>query len=246
LLYRFQFKAQRVILLSPNLYYDVKNYVSGNMVYFCANGIPDNPSVIKSLEKRSDIQRLLFLSNMFISKGVFLLLESCKILADRNIKFECHFVGKWTAEISKKEFDDKCKEYHLTEIISSHGEKNGHEKDLYFSESSIFVFPTFKECFPLVILEAMKWALPVISTEEGAIPEIVEDGITGFVTPKSNPKLIADKIEILLKNDTLQKAMGQNGRDKFERLYTLEKFEHNFIETLNQILIDFEKEGSRN
>jgi glycosyltransferase involved in cell wall biosynthesis len=246
MLYRFQFKAQRVILLSPNLYYDVKKYVSEDMVYYCANGIPDNPPDIKRPEKHYQIPRLLFLSNMFISKGVFLLLESCKILADRNIKFECHFVGKWTAEISSKEFDDKCKENKLTEFIFSHGEKQGHEKDLYFSESDIFVFPTFNECFGLVILEAMKWGLPVVSTEEGAIPEIVDDGITGFVTAKSNPKLIADKIEIILKNDTLKKTMGQNGRDRFVRLYTLDKFEHNFVDTLNKILVDFKKESTRN
>lgn len=244
LLYRFQFKKQRVILLSPNLYYDVRNYVSINRVYYCANGIPDNPLAIKGIKKQSSIPRLLFLSNMFISKGVFLLLESCKILADKNIKFECHFVGNWTSEISKKEFDKKCIESQLTDFIYAHGEKIGGEKDLFFIESNIFIFPTFysKECFPLVILEAMKWGLPVISTEEGAIPEIVEDGVTGFIMQKNNHIILADSIETLLKNDTLLKAMGQNGRNKFERLYTLEKFEYNFIKTINQTLIDFDDE----
>lgn len=244
LLYCFQFKNQRVILLSPHLYYDVKNFVPENRVYYCANGIPDYPSAINDIKKQYNIPRLMFLSSMFMSKGVFLLLESCKILTNKSIKFECHFVGSWTSEISEKIFYEKCRESQLTDFVIAHGEKLDYEKDIFFAESRIFIFPTFyaKECFPLVILEAMKWGLPVISTDEGAIKEIVEDGVTGFVIQKNDPIILADRIETLLKNDTLLKSMGQNGRNKFEKLYTLEKFEHNFIRTLNQILVDFNVE----
>jgi glycosyltransferase involved in cell wall biosynthesis len=57
---------------------------------------------------------------------------------------------------------------------------------MFFEKSHIFVFPTFYyyECFPLVLLEAMQHALPVISTDEGGIPDIAETGITGYIVAK--------------------------------------------------------------
>jgi hypothetical protein len=86
LLYRFTFKNTKSILLSSLLYPDIENYVKKEDVSFCPNGIPSVES-FKKLEvlpsKENKVCRLLFLSDMMIEKGVFVLLEACKVLMDR-------------------------------------------------------------------------------------------------------------------------------------------------------------------
>lgn len=97
------------------------------------------------------------------------------------------------------------------------------------------LFPTFyhNECFSLVLLEAMEHGLPCISTTEGGIPGIVDDGKTGFLVPKHDVAVLADKIQLLLNDSVLRCKMGKAGREKFEKEFTLEVFEKRMVEILS-------------
>ncbi|MCX8490131.1 MAG: glycosyltransferase family 4 protein, partial [Cyclobacteriaceae bacterium] len=99
------------------------------------------------------------------------------------------------------------------------------------------IHPTLNDAFPLVILEAMQHRLPVISTYEGAIPEIVDDLTTGFLVVKNDVEALVGKIEVLLDNETIRKEMGLAGQRKFLTNYTVEKMEENITKVLHEILI---------
>ena len=71
----------------------------------------------------------------------------------------------------------------------------------------------------------MQKGLPCISTNEGGISSIIDDGKTGFIVEKRNPVQFAEKIEVLLKDKKLRKYMGAAGKIKFEEEFTLSKFE---------------------
>lgn len=235
-LYRFAFKNTKTILLSSYLYYDVMNYVSVKDVYFCSNGIPksENFSLLKTKEPNTrQVCRLLFLSNIIIEKGVLVLLDACKILKEKKINFECHFVGSWS-DITEDQFKDIVLNYKISDNVFAHGKKYSDEKIEYFLQSDIFVFPTYyhNECFPLVLLEAMEHGLALVSTPEGGIPEIIIHGQTGFLVPQKNAEELANKLEILIKDSELCARMGKNGKKRFEELYTLDKFEHHLVEIL--------------
>lgn len=100
------------------------------------------------------------------------------------------------------------------------------------------LFPTFyhNECFSLVLLEAMEHGLPCISTTEGGIPGIVDDGKTGFLVPKHDVAALADKIQLLLNDSVLRSNMGKAGREKFEKEFTLEVFEKRMTWILEHIV----------
>ncbi|MDT8375045.1 MAG: glycosyltransferase family 4 protein, partial [Bacteroidales bacterium] len=95
--------------------------------------------------------------------------------------------------------------------------------------------PTFNDCLPLVLLEAMQHSLPVVSTPEGAIPDVVEDGVNGFLVPQKNATALADKLEVLIKDPDLRHKMGSAGRARYEAQFTLERFERRIVEILNQV-----------
>jgi glycosyltransferase involved in cell wall biosynthesis len=101
-------------------------------------------------------------------------------------------------------------------------------------EANVFVLPTFYhyECLPFVLLEAMEFGLPVISTPEGAIRDIIEDSVTGYIIPQRNTAVLAEKMERLILQPNLRSIMGRAGRERYEHMFTLETFEHRISDIL--------------
>ena len=120
-------------------------------------------------------------------------------------------------------------------MVNYWGRRYGGEKELFWKDADIFVFPTYyhNECFPLVILEAMEQGLPVISTNEGGIPDIIDNGNSGYTVEKNNPMDLASAIELLIKDLELCISMGKAGRKLFEENFTEEVFEKKMKECLN-------------
>ena len=233
-LYRRFFKGLKVILLSERLYPDIRKYVRREDVLICPNGIPCGGA--RDEKPSGGTPRLLFLSNLLIDKGVLVLLDAMKILNDKGFPFFCDVVGGETAAIDTVRLEKELLQRDLKDIVSYHGKRFGNEKDAFLNRADIFVFPSFNECFPLVLLEAMAHALPCISTPEGAIPDIVDDGVTGLIVKRQDPEDLADKLTTLLQDAALRERMGAAGRRKYEQLFTLEHFERTFADTLKAVL----------
>ena len=113
----------------------------------------------------------------------------------------------------------------LTENVKYLGKKYGNDKDEIYQMADVFVLPTNNDCFPLVLLEAMQYGLPVVSTFEGGIPDIVENKITGLLIEQNNPIALADNLEFLLNNEVIRLQMGKAGRVKYKNEFTLQTFE---------------------
>lgn len=232
-LYTHFFKRLKVILLSEVLYEDIKKYVSKKNVFFCPNGIPNNQSPIKHKEANRTEVQILFLSNMIATKGVWELVEACYLLKESGLKFKCHFVGKWN-DVTEHDFNEKIHQMGLDSYLIGHGAQYGEDKIKTLQDADIFVFPTYypNECFPIVLLEAMEYALPCISTNEGGIPDIIDQEKTGFIVEKKNASQLANKISYLIKHAELRKQMGENGYQKFLKEFTLTTFEKNLKDIL--------------
>jgi glycosyltransferase involved in cell wall biosynthesis len=87
-----------------------------------------------------------------------------------------------------------------------------------------------------VLLEAMQHGLACISTNEGAISQIIDDGDTGFIIESRNPSMLADKLQLLIQKPERCRKMGLRGNLKFRENYTIEHFEQRFIGILNSLL----------
>jgi len=107
-----------------------------------------------------------------------------------------------------------------------------------FSKTDIFAFPTYyhNETFGWVNLEAMQYSIPVISTFEGGIPDVIDDGNTGFLVPQKNALALAGRLELLINNSTLRLKMGEAGRIEYEKEFTLDVFERNMEGILKELI----------
>ncbi len=238
ILYKAYFNNMKVILLAEALYSDISKYVDWKDIYLCPNGIPDVHRVDATSGHKNDIPHILFLSNLIESKGILVLLDALQILKDRGMSFVCDVVGDESAEINTACLHEEVTNRGLDNLVVYHGSKYGDEKESFFRKTDIFAFPTYRECFPLVLLEAIQQGVPCVTTTEGGIPEIIEDGVTGFIVPKRQPEPLADKLEQLLADEFLRKQMGIAGRQKYEREFTLPVFENRMVDILNDMCIN--------
>lgn len=233
LLYKVVFRNSEVILLSDKLYYDIEKYVNKDKVHICPNGIPEQINQNLILKNENRIPNILFLSNLIESKGLFTLLDALAKIQVKGLDFKCFIVGG-EGDITKSKLLRKIDKFNLSNKVHYLGKKYDNEKNEIFIKSDIFVFPSFyhNECFPLVLLEAMQFGLPIISTYEGGIMDIVENGENGFLVKQKSVEELTDKIETLLKNKNLRSKMGENGKYKYNKSFTLKKFEENLVKIL--------------
>jgi glycosyltransferase involved in cell wall biosynthesis len=97
--------------------------------------------------------------------------------------------------------------------------------------SDIYILPSYAEGLPIAMLEAMASELPVISTGVGSIPELIENGVNGFLIKPGDFAALAEKIVNLANEKTLRRKMGKRNVEKIRRFYSLE----HFLEELNKI-----------
>jgi glycosyltransferase involved in cell wall biosynthesis len=177
---------------------------------------------------------ILFLSHLIRSKGVLVLIDACGLLKKRGVDFHCTIAGGDT-ELTKQAVEVMVAAKELSSFISVIGPKHGEEKAELLSSIDIFVHPSYNDCLPLVLLEAMQCSLSIVSTPEGAIPDVVEESITGFLVPQRDAVALADKLELLIKDPGQRIKMGATGRAKYEKEFTLEKFENRLKEILGEV-----------
>lgn len=237
-IYSYVLKDSFIILLSSILATDIEEiFFNKKRLHILPNGIPEIECPKKKSEKH-ELLKILYFSNIKISKGVLNLLEAAKLLKSRGNAFKLQYVGGIGKSISENEFRRKISEMNLTGYVEYLGPKYGEEKAKIFCNSDFFVFPTFKDAFPIVIIEAMQAGIPVISTYEGAISEIVDHGKTGFLVQPHKIIDLEKKMEILLKNSKLREAMGKRGREKYLAKYTATKFETNLNSIFQKIIYE--------
>ncbi|KKD36536.1 glycosyltransferase [Limnoraphis robusta] len=122
------------------------------------------------------------------------------------------------------------------------GWKDENEIIEILNQSQIFLAPSVtakdgNQDAPINVLkEAMAMGLPVISTYHGGIPELVEDGVSGFLVPERDAETLAEKLGILIKNPQLWLEMGKAGRTYVEEHYDLNKLNDILVEIYQQTL----------
>jgi len=93
----------------------------------------------------------------------------------------------------------------------------------YLKNFDIFVLPSIKEGLPYVILEAGLAGLPVITSNVGGIPEIIEDGKDGLLVPPKDPEALAEAIKRLVDDKSLRDTLAANLHKKIKAEFSMEK-----------------------
>jgi glycosyltransferase involved in cell wall biosynthesis len=155
-------------------------------------------------------------------KGQEVLVQAAAILKARGLRLKVVIVGAAYPgnENSLQSLKDLIRESSLQDDIILTGELD--DVKPAYAAMNVLVLPSAQpEPLGDVMMEAMAMGIPVIATNIGGPPEVVQDGITGFLVPPADPKALADKIELLMNDPKLSERLGQAGPNRvMERFST--------------------------
>jgi amylovoran biosynthesis glycosyltransferase AmsD len=200
-------------ILYPDLYKLIVLTKTDKKLYndFGLNNVEVIPNFIYPSEKVSNLnnKRILFVAKLEKIKGVDLLVEIIKQVNNKEWKFV--IVG-----------DGIYREYLKKELKSYNVEIKGQLLDVekVYLNSDIFILTSRKEGFPMVLLEAKNYGLPVVSFDIPTGPkEMIKDGEDGFLIPFKDIDLFVEKLNLLINDEELLKNMAEKSKKSVYQYY---------------------------
>jgi len=233
ILTQFFLKNVNLILLSPILKNDFDKIKSFKNIYYLPNSV-ESPALENDFkeyldQKLSNIEKVqtLYLAHMIKEKGYWEVLELARQSKSKNIIF--NFAGSWQDKKSETEFFQYIAEHNLEEQVVFHGYVSGSKKATLFKDCHILLYPSKNDAFPLTLLESLSYGVPVITTNEGSIPSII-DKQCGFVLDDiTHLKESLDNATSTLINSSTSLYCY----NRYLKYYSMTRFEDNFLEILN-------------
>ncbi len=189
----------------------------------------------RSLErsKRESISTLLTaIGRLCELKGAWDLLEAFALVVAKEPTTQLTWIG-----LGAFPSDDEFARMLSASLgISDHvrfaGNLSDEEKFFELSQADIFVLPTHSEGFPLSLLEGMAMGLPVVTTPVGGIPEVVKDGVNGYLVPPKDIEMLAKQILTLVKEPDKRQQMGEENA----KLYWEQLSSHKVVDRIHTLL----------
>lgn len=210
--------SSKVIVMNNACETALKNYGFKNIENIPNPLSPDVISLAEKCDKQRQNRKLVYVGHILTTKGIDELIAS---LQDLN-GFTLHLVGEDTMGLETQLRNRYPDSFANNEIIFA-GQKS-HEYVIEEMKSGIFVFPSYTEGFPNVILESMACGVPIIATNVGSIPEMLtpEDGNPcGIVIPSKNVDGIKTAILYLSENKNIADKMGTAAKKRVNDLYNI-------------------------
>lgn len=210
--------SNRVICLSESWKHDVLSIAPTARISVIPNSITLPVLYARSKQENSALQ-ITFLGHIFERKGIFDLLKVTRRLIDSGFNIRLSIggygdLGRMTTEIANLGIGDR---------VEYLGWVSPRKRDALLRKTDIFVLPSYVEGMPMTILEAMSYAIPVISTWVGGIPELVVHGETGFLVKPGDMETLRDRIMELAADDEKRRVFGLNGRGIIEQKHDIGK-----------------------
>lgn len=169
-------------------------------------------------KKNHNDKNILFLGFITELKGCFDIPEIAKKVIEQNNNVKFVLAGSGEIESLQKILSEKG----ISQYFSFPGWVKKEEKENLLKNADFFFLPSYTEAMPMSILEAMGYGLPIVTTNVGGIPQLVEEGKNGYMTEPGNIDGFVEAILELIKNDDLVYNMGKASIEKASENYSLE------------------------
>jgi glycosyltransferase involved in cell wall biosynthesis len=224
-------KSDIQLVLSTRFKDDLISIGYKGVVHLESN-VTEKINVTKTFNKQKDeIWNLLFISRITKGKGWDIAIKTLEIinkLKNNNVKLTIAGDGDCLNEAKL------LKEKHEISNINFTGHISGEEKVNLLKQSDILFFPTcYPEGMPITILEGMMYGMPIISRNEGGIPDHVNNNINGFLTDSVDPKVFADLILNLISDSLLFKQISENNLKTANIKFIPERLTNKLLELYN-------------
>lgn len=171
---------------------------------------------------QSGFHYILLPARIAPGKGHIDLIKAVYSLRNKNINVKIAFAGRFDQQEILSKIYHLSKSTDCIDSIVQLGHLTTEELRNWYAISDLVVLPSESEGLPRVLLEAQAMSIPVIAYSVGGIPEVVKDNETGYLVKKGNIRALAEKIEILLKDASRRRQMGEAARKHIENNFSIE------------------------
>lgn len=212
--YKFMFKhADLTIFLANGISSELNKHfqIKKSVVLYnpCLNHKTNSPNSVKK-EKQ-----ILFAGTITQKKGYLDLIQSFSLIAHKYPEWKLIFAGNGEIENAKR----LAKDLHIEEQVIFKGWVNREEIQVLFEKASILCLPSYTEGFPMAVLDAWSYGVPVITTPVGGLPDVLISGINALVFEPGDLNKLAKLLEELIIDDSLRKRISDESiklsQDKF-------------------------------
>lgn len=235
---RFSHKQNNLFVIFQNdedkvLFLDNKIIRDDQAYKIKGSGI--NLKIFKYVAEQNDSKiSVLFASRMIKEKGVFELVEAAKQLKEKcqhQIQFLlCGWIDDNPNSLTKDEVDQISDGRYIVWL--------GYRTDVQklLERVHIVVFPSYyREGLPKFLIEACAIGRPIVTTDSVGCRDAVIDGYNGYLVPVKNSNTIADKLKILIEDQSLRMVMGINSRKLAEKYFSIEHVIERHLEIYNKL-----------
>lgn len=202
-------------------------------------GIDCNKFQYQIRQVNPSIFHLVSIARLVEKKGLQYSIQAVAKLISRHPNLQYQIVGDG---LLKEDLQKLIEQLNVSNNIKLLGWKTQQEIFTIMKDADILLAPSVTsqdgncEGIPMCLMEGMAKGLPVISTYHSGIPELIENGISGYLLPEREINDLACKIEHLIFNPELRLKMGQAGRQKIETDYNIELLNDCLEQTLQQLI----------
>lgn len=221
--------SDKGIVLSKTLHDNLSPFIAKENVFVLPNFY--NKQLTEQLVEKSFSElKICYLSNLMNEKGIYVLLEALEELNAKGISFKATIAG----HIEQSQENTLLHKMAQIEGLIYKGLVRGEEKSQMLQEANVFVLPTFykMEGLPISIIEAMATGNVIITTDHGAIPDLVTESENGFLIKKKSADAIVEKLLFLAENPSKAKEISNNNILKAKSSFTSEKFSEKLLNIL--------------
>jgi glycosyltransferase involved in cell wall biosynthesis len=193
--------------------------------------------------------RIVSVSRIAPKKGLIYLVKACRLLLDRGWPVRCDIIGE--ADPANpgdlrvmEELTDAIERFRLAPAVRLLGKRSRDQIIGHLLECAIFAAPAVvtedgrRDGIPTSLIEAMALELAPVTTDSGAIPELVQHDRNGLLVPQRDERALADAIEALLRDERLYDRLRHAARATVERRFNLERNEVVFERAVRRLLRD--------
>ena len=238
---KFIVSNSKAIEKQYNQYY---NDACEGKTFLIPHGLEDMKKFVKNNDKKlsdnSDNIEILFVGRLEYRKGIDIIFECVPYICKKYNNVIFRFCGDNTINMPNSETTYKdyflSKYNEFSERVIFEGYISDEELIDRYSNCDIFIAPSRFESFGLIFLEAMIFSKPVIGTNIGGMPEVVENGVSGILIENENSEDCKKALIKLIENKDIRESMGKNGRRIYEEKFTAEIMANKFIDYYKNIL----------
>jgi starch synthase len=241
--------ADRVLAVSSSSADDLATSygIKRNKIRVVYNGVDadifkpiENPALPESLADLASKRVILFVGHFGLRKGIIFLVRALDIVRREIPDVHLLCIGgtpKWLGGVDYRQILlSEVNRLGLNKHVTLSEAVKNHELPPIYNSSELLALPSYYETFSKVCLEAMSCGIPVVSTNMGGIPEVIEDGITGQLVPYGSVRKLGDAILDIMQDKDRARSMGINGRQRVLKMFTWSAVAERIQNVYNELL----------